>query len=116
MADKKVQKEPLKIENKEQFEETCKRFTGLDKEKDIKRQASRIEDYIRRKLIEYTEASGPKQNKTELLEFLMFIEKTVPMKEYFKEQGLDLYTVFFKITYYDMNIEYSVNNIRHDKE
>lgn len=40
----------------------------------------------------------------------MKIDKDLPWEEFFREDGLDLFTVFFKVTYYGKDIQYSVSN------
>lgn len=40
----------------------------------------------------------------------MKIDKDLPWQDFFKEYGLDLFNLFFKVTYYGKDIQYSVSN------
>jgi hypothetical protein len=40
----------------------------------------------------------------------MTIDKDLPWEEFFREDGLDLFTLFFKVTYYGKDIQHSVSN------
>ena len=49
-----------------------------------------------------------------MLEVLMIIDEELPYQEFFANDGLDLFTIFFKLTFYDEEIEYSVLNNKQD--
>jgi len=52
-----------------------------------------------------------------LLELLMALDRELPWREFFKEDGVDVFTMFFKLTYYGKDIQYSVcNNETLDKQ
>ena len=40
----------------------------------------------------------------------MIVDEELPYQEFFFDTGLDLFTMFFKLTFYDEDIEYSVLN------
>ena len=40
----------------------------------------------------------------------MFMDRELPWKDFFKDHGGDLFTMFFKMTYYGKDIENSVFN------
>lgn len=41
---------------------------------------------------------------------LMIVDEELPYQEFFSDTGIDLFTMFFKLTFYDDEIEYSVLN------
>ena len=40
----------------------------------------------------------------------MLIDEKLPYKEFFREHGSELFMMFFKLTFYDKDILYSVHN------
>ena len=49
-----------------------------------------------------------------MLEVLMIIDEELPYEVFFADTGIDLFTIFFKLTFYDEDIEYSVLNNKLD--
>ena len=45
-----------------------------------------------------------------LLEFLVLMDKELPWREFYKNDGHDLFPMFFKMTLYGEDIKYSVYN------
>jgi len=45
----------------------------------------------------------------------MLIDKELPWKILFAENGIELFSIFFKLTFYDDNIEHSVSNLKDGK-
>ena len=45
---------------------------------------------------------------------LMIIDEELPYEAFFSDTGIDLFTMFFKLTFYDDEIDYSVLNNSND--
>ena len=45
-----------------------------------------------------------------LFDFLMTVDRDLPWEDFFGEHGIDLFVLFFKLTFYEKGIKYSVYN------
>ena len=111
-ADEKVvAKAPAKIITHEDFQKTCEVLRTTDVMNTRNDLAVKVEEYIRKGIVDLTD-SKKKESIPQLLEFLMLVDRDLPAEVFFKGYGQELFAIFFKVTYYDLQTEYSVNNIQ----
>ena len=102
-----------KITNNEEFTQVCNSLAELGKNPETARVSDKnelkmkIEVFIRKIITDYTKDTV---DMTVLFEFVMIMDKDLPWKEFFHEHGTELFTMFFKLTYYGKDIWYSVEN------
>ena len=75
----------------------------------------KIEVYIRKSVDKYIKEKKEhdkfhQATAQTLLEFLLLMDKELPWKEFYKNDGYDLFPMFFKMTFYGKDIKYSVYN------
>ena len=75
----------------------------------------KIEVFIRKSINNYEKEKKEhdkfnQETGNKLLDFLLLMDKELPWKEFYKNDGFDLFPMFFKMTFYGPDIKYSVYN------
>ena len=102
---------PAKIITPEDFTQCCKVFPTITRSSDKNQLAIKMEEYIRKHIVELTDSKDKKESLPKLVQLLMEVQRDLPHAEFFTAHGQDLFNIFFKVTYYDKNIEHSVHNL-----
>ena len=107
-----------KITKDSEFSYVCNQLreqTGKAEKWEIDQLKQKIEIYIRKQLTDLTNTSKKtsaerKELRRHLLDFVMLVDNFLPWEEFFRDHGMDIFAMFFKLTTYAPNILYSVLN------
>lgn len=121
-----------KITNLEEFTKLCQQLTALEKTPETAKvttkneMKNKIETFMIKGIEKYcNEKKADEDNKDmenkereksqkariiRLIEFLLVVDQELPYEEFFSEHGIELFVMFFKLTFYEKDIQYSVYN------
>lgn len=106
----KMEDLPETINETSDFVQYCNCIKYLASKNDRNTLGVKIENYIRKRIVNLVDEGDKEANKPKLLEWLLTVLKELPLPHYLMDYGQDLFALLFKVTYYDDKIEYSVSN------